>query len=133
MLYHWDGEQVRTYKAWESQVKLSPGDQIVELQPELAETWVLSGLIVTSEELPKTVAVEDVQAGVRLPPVQVEDTTAGGRFTIPNVPVGRFFYLRLQDQDDQWSDPLTFCPVFMGQPTHMERTFDLDAGTCHSN
>ena len=132
VVFYWDGDVVHTYKTLESGLTLESGDQTLELEPEEAENWTLDGVLEVDETgpLPVGVVVEDVGARAEFPECLVEEGPQGFDFTVPRMPVGRFFYLRVHWDDGSWSEPLYFCPLFFGQPTHQQRTINLREESC---
>lgn len=130
VVYYWTGQQVETYKAFQSGLELGEGDQVVTLTPELSETWVLEGLLLNpGETVPSEVTLEDVQSGARFPAVGLTEEGNGWAFEIKDIPTGRFFYLRLRHAGG-WEDPLYYCPIFFGQSAHIQRTIDLEGESC---
>jgi hypothetical protein len=130
VVYHFTGHRVDTYKAFEGHLDLDEGDQVVELTPELAETWVLEGSLVGLDGREVDgVAMEDVQTRARFPATEVVQERDSTGFVFEDVPVGRFFYLRLHTPEG-WSEPLYFCPLYFGQQANIQRVIDLADESC---
>ncbi len=131
ILYHWDSNEVSTYRALETGLLFEPGDQLVSLEPKKVDTWVLDGVLEgVGDKVPIGVVVEDVQTRIEFPETPVEEGPLGWEFSVPYMPVGRFFYVRVHWDDNTWTDPLNFCPLFFGQSTNILRVFNLQDASC---
>lgn len=111
----WDGGVVYTYRYFETIEFLDPGSQTVEAEPDLTPTWTLDGVLENFAETPETVVLQDILTGVRFPEAEVQPSGDEATFTFPDIPVGRFFYLRIRWAESGLSEPLYYCPVFFGQ------------------
>lgn len=131
ILYHWDSNEVTTYRALETGLLFEPGDQLFSLEPKKVDTWVLHGVLEgVGDKVPIGAVVEDVQTRIEFPETPVEEGPLGWEFSVPYMPVGRFFYVRVHWDDNTWTDPLNFCPLFFGQSTNILRVFNLQDESC---
>ena len=131
ILYYLEDGTVHTFKDLKSELEFEPGDQSITLEPERADTWVLDGILEgVGGKIPVSVVVEDVQSQIEFPEAPVEDGPLGWEFSFDDVPVGRFFYLRVHWDDDTSTDLLNFCPLFFGQPASITKVINLEDETC---
>ena len=126
----WDGSSVYTYKYFQNIDFLDPGNQTVEASPELASTWTLEGVLTNFTETPETVVLQDILTGVRFPEAEAQLSGEEATFSFTDIPVGRFFYLRIRWAESGLSEPLYFCPVFFGQSASVARIIDLLNESC---
>lgn len=131
ILYYLEDGRVYTFKDLKSGLEFEPGDQLITLEPEEADTWVLDGILEgVGEKIPVSVVVEDVQSQIEFPEAYVQEGPLGWEFSFDYMPVGRFFYLRVHWDDDTSTDLLNFCPLFFGQPASITKVINLADETC---
>ncbi len=131
ILYYLEDGKVHTFKDLKSGLEFEPGDQLITLEPEEADTWVLDGILEdVGEKVPVSVVVEDVQSQIEFPETAVEEGPLGWEFSFDYMPVGRFFYLRVHWDDDTSTDLLNFCPLFFGQRASITKVFNLEDESC---
>ena len=126
----WDGSSVYTYKYFQTIEFLDPGSQTVQASPELASTWTLEGVLTNFTETPETIVLQDILTGVRFPEAEAQLSGDEATFSFTDIPVGRFFYLRIRWAESGLSEPLYFCPVFFGQAASVARIIDLLHESC---
>ncbi len=130
LLFRLTDTQVDTYRALVTNLDLVPGDQDVTVTLQQAPEWTLEADILPDESSPTHATVMEVQTKILFPAQPVTLVDGRASVTLEHLPVGRFFYLLVQDENGTWSEPLTECPLWSGKQTNLARTFSLAEGTC---
>jgi hypothetical protein len=128
--FYYDGETVETWTYASSDLHLVPGDQTISAVLQRAPEYTLTGLLGFSGDAPTTVWLQDLDTDLDFPVAQV--VPSGDReatFTLPRIPVGRFFRLIVRDAAGQ-NRAFDDCPVFSSRPGTLSITGNLSDLSC---
>ncbi len=128
--FFYTGEVVETWTHARSDLYLVPGDQTIEVLLRRAPEYTLEGRLLGAARPPQSLQLQELSTGLSFPPVQpvVEDDDTV-TFTMPHLPVGRFFRLQVRDADGV-TVSFDDCPVFSSRPGTLLFEGDLDGPVC---
>lgn len=128
--FFYTGEVVETWTHARSDLYLVPGDQTVEVPLRRAPEFTLEGRLQGAGQPPQSVQLQELSTGLFFPPVQpVEGEGDTVTFTMPHIPVGRFFLLQVRDADGELVS-FDDCPVFSSRPGTLSFEGDLEGPAC---
>ncbi|MBU1241952.1 hypothetical protein KKD52_10960 [Myxococcota bacterium] len=128
--FFYTGEIVETWTFSGSDYYLVPGDQTITAVLQRAPEYTLNGTLDFLDRAPISVWLEDLSTELNFPIAQVVPVDdLHGTFSIPHVPVGRFFRLHVRDVNN---DVVSFdeCPVFSSRTGTLSFAGDLADLSC---
>ena len=128
--FFYTGEVVETWTHARSDLVLVPGDQTVDVLLRRVPEYTLEGRLLGAAVPPESVQLQELSTGLFFPPVQPvagdDDTVT---FTMPHLPVGRFFRLQVRDAQGALVS-FDECPVFSSRPGILTFEGDLEGPAC---
>ncbi|PKN47922.1 MAG: hypothetical protein CVU59_00995 [Deltaproteobacteria bacterium HGW-Deltaproteobacteria-17] len=128
--FFYTGEIVETWTFAGSDFYLVPGDQTMTAVLQRAPEYTLDGTLDLPGGLPAQVWLEDLSTELNFPIAAVVPVDEWhGTFSIPHVPVGRFFRLHVRDASNE---VVSFdqCPVFSSRTGTLAFAGDLADLSC---
>ncbi|MDA3862429.1 MAG: hypothetical protein PF689_01015 [Deltaproteobacteria bacterium] len=122
-----NNDTIYAYDYFQDDLEFGAGNQEIQCQLTPKDTYALEGTITTADSTPLQVRLKDITADVLFPPVTVVQRTVDNSFifNVPEVPVGRFFYLLVRfNSSDNW-ETLEDYPVYYAKSGVLNKTIEL--------
>ncbi|MGM0597461.1 MAG: hypothetical protein ACQES9_10525 [Myxococcota bacterium] len=122
-----NNDSIYAYDYFRDDLEFGAGNQQIQCQLTQKDTYTLEGTITTADSTPVQVRLKDITADVLFPPVTVAQGTDENSFVfdVPEVPVGRFFYLLVRFNSDENWEILEDYPVYYAKMGVLNKTIEL--------